>query len=128
MRHENVLNVMRRAIRKEICPTCFRREPFVDGTNSTEARPTEARQCEAGCSIFINLPMLKRLSQKSIHDSTISLEDEILEKICARCESNETAGDYCRDRTSRSCPLSRYGFDVIEVLERVVGTYANHSR
>ena len=120
MQHDRVLEIMRRAVRTEICPECFRREPFVDDQDSTTPSPHKSRCCEPTCSIMINLRKLKKLAERSIYDSKISLEDEILHRICEKCESDETSGDYCRERTSRQCPLSRYAFDVENLLERVV--------
>jgi len=119
MQHENVLEMMRRAVRTEICPTCFKREPFADGSNPTSPRPREARRCEESCNIFRNLPSLKKIAQQSARDPSVSLEDELMNRICLHCDTSESAGDYCVDRTNRQCPLARYSFDVVELLERV---------
>jgi len=120
MQHEKLLEVIRRAVRTEICPTCFKRGPLEDGTNSTTPSPQIARRCEPTCNIMLNLRPLQKLAQQSLHDDDLSLEDLILQNICQKCESDTTSGDYCRDRTTRECPLSRYAFDVMNILEKVI--------
>ncbi|NOG55531.1 MAG: hypothetical protein HND57_14625 [Planctomycetes bacterium] len=45
-------------------------------------------------------------------------EAAINELVCQNCKSSPTAGDYCADGQIRSCPLSRYSGDVVDVLEK----------
>jgi hypothetical protein len=38
--------------------------------------------------------------------------------ICAHCKATPTAGDFCVEGQTRTCPLSRYAKQVIDVLDR----------
>jgi len=40
--------------------------------------------------------------------------------VCSGCHLSETSGEFCSEYFARTCPLSRYSLQVIEVLERVL--------
>ena len=60
----------------------------------------------------------------------MAADDVIQKHVCAECQASPSAGapaagnsaagdsggDFCIDRLTRTCPLSRYGRDVLEVL------------
>lgn len=114
MQHLPTLEVMKRAVRAEVCPQCSQREPEGEWPHLDKPRP-----CEAGCTIFLNLPRLRLIVHRQHSASMTPYEEAMRELICQSCQSHHTAGDYCAPRSTRSCPLSRYADLVVDVLERV---------
>jgi hypothetical protein len=39
--------------------------------------------------------------------------------ICQACKLTPTAGEYCAAHMTRTCPLSRYLGDIVQVLSRI---------
>ncbi|MEX0774343.1 MAG: hypothetical protein WD042_01375 [Phycisphaeraceae bacterium] len=108
------LDVARRAIRAEVCRQCSQRP-----TGSEDWPPTFLRPCEAGCTIFINLPQLDKLAHK-LHATSLAPYDRAVRMlVCDHCQASPNAGDYCPQRQIQSCPLTRYMNLVIETLERL---------
>lgn len=107
------LDVMTRALRAEVCPQCSQRQPLGPWPLN------QPRPCEKDCTIFINLPKLRIIAEQVRSPGLGPYEYAIQELICQACHSSPTAGDYCADRTTRDCPLSRYSDLVVDVLERV---------
>lgn len=114
MQNKPTLDVMQRAIRKNVCPQCYQREPKGDWPDLGAARP-----CEAGCPIFVNLTTIKQIAERIDEPSIAPYERAMNELICQTCEISPTGGDYCGDRAVMNCPLSRYSSLVVETLERV---------
>lgn len=114
MQHLPTLEVMKRSVRAEVCAQCSQREPAEGDWPLGQARP-----CQDGCAIFVNLPRL-RLIVHRIHSASMKpYEDAMRELICQTCQNNATAGDYCAPRTTRRCVLSRYANLVVDALERI---------
>jgi hypothetical protein len=54
------------------------------------------------------------------HDPTLdSIEPALRNNVCNHCTLSRTAGDYCSELLARTCPLSRYALDVVQLLERL---------
>ncbi|MCC6581285.1 MAG: hypothetical protein IT440_12690 [Phycisphaeraceae bacterium] len=107
--------VIERAVRQRICTQCFNRPE-----GSETLGPDEPRPCQPNCTIFINLPRLVDVTQR-VHSPSMSPYERVVgNEICeTTCEASATSGDYCGERTTRACPLSRYMREVLETIERV---------
>jgi hypothetical protein len=101
-------------IREKVCTRCYQRPK-----GSESQGPLVARSCEADCPIFISLPQLMGLAAIP---AGLSAESVMRESVCQTCECSASAGDYCADRLARTCPLSRYAGDVLEIVEEVQQT------
>lgn len=108
------LVVAQRALRQRVCTQCSDRPP-----GSEAMPPTEARSCEPQCPVFVNLPALHHIAATTAGETLGPYEHAIRETVCQNCESTPTAGDYCGDRTTRACPLSRYTGLIVQTLERL---------
>lgn len=108
------LTIAQRAIRARVCPACHWKQP-ADGAWPDTSR---GRPCERGCTVFINLPMLMRIAHNVDSPEMGAYEAAINELVCQSCQSSPTSGDFCADGATRSCPLSRYAGDIVDVLER----------
>ncbi len=108
------LEVMQCAIRTRICVQCYQRP---EGSESQG--PTVPRECEPQCTIFIHLPTLRQIVDTTHDPALRPYETAIYEMVCQQCEASPTSGDFCADRTTQSCPLSRYTAMVIDTLERL---------
>jgi hypothetical protein len=111
MQHLTLTQVMKRAVRATVCSQCYQR-PIGSETLS----PEEPRACEPTCTIFNNLARLKAIADR---DDLPPWENLIKDRICQKCEDSPSAGDYCAEGMTRTCPLSRYGGMVLEVLGKV---------
>ena len=102
MQHANLIVQAQRAVRSTICPQCWKR-PL--GSEHTD--PMTIRSCEPGCTIFLNIPRLLGIAK---HDPTqpFVYENRIRNIVCSVCSATPTAGDFCEQDMSRTCPLSRY--------------------
>lgn len=103
-----------RAIRSRICVQCWQRP-----AGSESLPPTQPRSCEPACPIFENLPSLHRIARAIKDDSIAPYEQAMRRMICEQCEASPDSGEFCGDRTTRSCPLSRYAGEVVDVLEHL---------
>ena len=117
MQHANLVVRAQRAVRSKICTQCWRRP-----VSSESMDPLTARVCEPGCSIFINIPRLLGIAK---HDPTqpFVYENRIRNIVCSVCEVSPTAGDFCEQDMSRTCPLSRYAGEILPTLEVVLKEY-----
>src|SRR5437764_12601914 len=107
--HKNRFEVAQMAIRSRVCTKCYQRPE-----GSEHMGPSEPRKCEPGCTIFIGLP---KLVGATTHGPLNESPDEAMQKrICPNCQASQSAGDYCIDRLDRTCPLSRYGAEVLQIL------------
>jgi hypothetical protein len=114
MQHLPVLDVMERAIREVVCTRCFMRP------HGSEAYgPEVARSCEGDCTIFMNLPQLRRIAEATADASPGLFERAIRNTICAKCHHCMSAGDFCAQHLAETCPISVYGKLVLETLDRV---------
>lgn len=107
--------VIRRALRARICPTCPHRP---EGSESLG--PLVARSCEGTCTIFVNLEALKKIARDCRGDPLASFERIIQEGICQHCVASPSAGDYCIERFNRTCPLSVYAGQVLSIIESLL--------
>ena len=108
--HKNRFELAKLAIRTRICTKCYQRPPGSEQWSAAEVRP-----CQAACTIFLGLP---KLIGATTHGPLDESPDEAMEKhVCPTCHASPSAGDFCTDRLDRSCPLSRYGADVLQILE-----------
>src|SRR5262245_59142594 len=115
MQHVVTDEVIRRALRARICPTCPHRP---DGSEAMD--PLEARASEPACTIFANLEALKSIAAKGAGDIHAGFERAIKDGICQHCTATPTAGDWCYERFARSCPLSIFAADVVEIIESLL--------
>jgi hypothetical protein len=109
-------SVLRRALRAGICPTC----PF--RPQGSESMGWVARSCEGTCTIFGNLNSLVLVAIGCAENPSAGFERLIRDQVCQQCNAVPTAGDYCSDRLSRTCPLSVQMADVLAALEPLVHT------
>jgi len=110
--HVPKLTLMQRAIRAKICVKCYQRPP-----GSETLPPSDPRVCESTCGIFQNLPRLVGVAARP-DPPEVSVDTLVRNSICSRCVISSTAGDFCAENLARTCPLSRYSQDVIDVLRR----------
>ena len=119
MQHKASIDVVRYAIRVKICPKCSQRPP-----HSESLGPLVARSCEPKCTIFMNLPQLH--DALLIAPPTLSADELMHRFVCPACQSSASAGEFCADGMTRTCPLSRYASDVTQILEDVERTVTTH--
>src|SRR6186997_827022 len=100
MQKVQILNLMRRALRGEICVDCWQRPP-----GSEKLGNDLARTCEVHCPIFKQLPRLQSVARQVKSPSLAPYQLAVLNRICQKCDSTPTAGDYCHEQLNRSCPL-----------------------
>ena len=121
MQHPQLLDITSRAIRAKVCTQCYQRPP-----GSEKWEPTHTRPCEGQCPIFGNLPKLLG-AVMSVHEPRLdAYEAEVRKHICQRCTLSPSAGEYCAEFATRTCPLSRYLGDIVEVLGKVAQLHAAH--
>lgn len=109
-------DVLRRAVRARVCPTCYQRPKGSDFDP-----PHVARTCEPLCPIFLNLPRLVEVAAVCA-SAPVSFEQSVKDLICARCTLAPSSGEYCAEYMARTCPLSRYARDVLELVDAVQAT------
>jgi hypothetical protein len=116
MQHESIMGLARRALRLKVCQMCYQRWP------GRLQNPLAPRACEPTCPIFASLPQLLIASVESPRE--MAADDVNRHYVCLTCQASasagDSAGDFCIDRFTRTCPLSRYGRDVLEVLQETV--------
>jgi hypothetical protein len=110
MQHRTEIELARHAVRSKICPRCYQRPE-----GSEVLGPAVPRNCESRCTIFMSLGKLLSAIEDVPADAA---PDGIMRnKICGSCNASASAGDYCAEGLARICPLSRYGADVLMILE-----------
>jgi hypothetical protein len=108
--HKTRFELSKLAIRARICTQCYQRP-----LGSEHLDSTKPRTCEPTCTIFLGLP---KLIGAVAHGPLDEPADDAMQRlVCPTCHASASAGDFCVDRLDRTCPLSRYGADVIRVLE-----------
>jgi len=112
MQHKPVLEVAKLAVRSTICPKCYQR-PF----GSESLGPAVARSCEPRCSIFLSLPQIETAIEQA--DPNLSPDGVMRRFVCQTCTASPTAGDYCAEGLARTCPLSRYAGELLQVLSSI---------
>ena len=112
MQHVDKLELFARAMRSRICTKCYQRPAL-----SETMPPSAPRACEPTCPIFMNLPKLVGLAARP--QVQISTELLVRHAVCQACKASSSPGDYCAEGMARTCPLSRYGSLVLEVLGKV---------
>lgn len=112
MQHKAALELATMAIREKVCPICTHRPP-----HSETLPPTVARSCEPTCTIFLNLPQMLRAA--GLADPAQSADDVLREYVCPACHASVSAGDYCAEHVARTCPLSIYSAEVLNILQRL---------
>ena len=111
MQHVENLELMRRAVRSQICPHCHHRPK-----GSEALTPREPRACEPKCAIFLNLPVLEEIASRHANEPG-AYEQAIRKCVCQACTLSDSSGDFCADGLTRSCPLATYAKQVIDLLE-----------
>jgi hypothetical protein len=105
--------LIKRGVRAKICVRCYQC-PHEQATLAADV----PRSCERDCTIFANLPLMQSAVLR--HLPVLGDADEAVEQIvCAVCHVRPTSGEFCAEFATRTCPLSRYGRDVIELLQRM---------
>lgn len=110
-----VLTEAQRAIRGSICPTCPSRTVRGD-----EANCRLPRACEANCTLALFLPQLLAIAARTDLSEPGAIDAAVRKRICQQCPYSPSAGDYCAERLTRTCPLSRHAERAVEVLEKVI--------
>jgi hypothetical protein len=118
MENTSTEQVLRYALRGQVCPICPLRPP-----GSESLGPTVARSCEVGCTIFTNLETLKGIAASSADNPLAGYERAIREQICQGCKAAPTAGDFCYEGFSRTCPLSVMAPNVLLVIESLLAEH-----
>lgn len=113
MSQTNLLPVLQRALRANICTICFQRP-----SGSEMLDPNTPRSCEGDCTIFVNLPSIKGIAD-NIEPAARTYVQAVNQFICPACQISPAAGECCPNRAERSCPLNRYRTRVIEILEKI---------
>ena len=113
MQRQTTDDVLRRAVRGRVCPTCYQRPKGSDFDP-----PHVARNCEPLCPIFLNLPRLVEVAAVCA-SARFAFEQSVKDLICARCTLAPSSGEYCAEYMARTCPLSRYARDVLELIDAV---------
>ena len=100
MQHKSTIELTKAGLRARICTKCYQRPA---GSESLDA--TIPRSCESICTIFVHLPQVV----KAVVESAGELApDEIMQScVCPACTLSASAGEFCADRLTRTCPLSR---------------------
>jgi hypothetical protein len=114
MQYVEKLELFQRAIRSRICANCYQRPP-----GSEEFGPEVKRTCEGKCPIFASLPKIVGAAVRYPREN-VGAEQLLREMVCQSCKIHPSAGDYCAASFTRTCPLSRYGQDVLELLDRML--------
>ncbi|HEY8668523.1 MAG TPA: hypothetical protein VIL86_17890 [Tepidisphaeraceae bacterium] len=114
MRNLPKIELMKRAVRASICPQCYQRPP---GTECQD--PACKRVCEARCTIFKYLPRLTRIARNA-GDAPGAVQSAVREGICANCTLAPDGRDFCANELTRTCPLSRYAANVVDLLDHVL--------
>jgi hypothetical protein len=114
MQDNRLIDLAKRRIRAQVCTHCYQRP-----IGSENDDWTIVRACEPTCAIFVSLPQLMRVAERPI---VVSAEKVMLDNVCQTCERSASAGDYCAERLARTCPLSRYACDVMEIIETIQQT------
>jgi hypothetical protein len=118
MQHPALIPVVKYALRKDICPVCIERP-----AGSETLGPTEPRSCEGECPIFNYTAKLIGIAVTARGARTAPVEHMVLDHVCDQCDHSETAGEFCADRFTRSCPLSVHYLKVIEAIEPVIALH-----
>jgi hypothetical protein len=111
MQNKPALEVAKLAVRSKICPDCYQRPV------GSESLGLVARSCEAHCTIFQSLPLLLTATQQT--PAEMSLDRVMREFVCKGCQASPTAGDFCAEGLTRTCPLSRYAATVLQILSSI---------
>jgi len=111
MQHVSSQELIRRAVRCQVCPHCHRRPK-----HSETLGPLVPRACEPACAIFLHLPELEAVAAAHAN-APGAYETAIRDSVCPTCKLTPSAGDFCADQMARTCPLSAYGKQVIELIE-----------
>lgn len=112
MQHKRSLELAQMAVREKVCPICTHRPP-----QSEMLAPSVPRACEPTCTIFMNLPQMMRAA--GIADPSAAPDDILRDYVCPACRASVSAGDYCAEHVARTCPLSCYSAEVLDVLQRL---------
>lgn len=113
--HHATLDVLHRAVRAKICPDCYQRP-----MGSERFGPETPRNCESGCAIFVYMSKIEHILNTTRDSSLRAYEKGIREVICQKCHLSDSAGDYCTQWITRTCPLSRQAGEIVNVLETVL--------
>jgi hypothetical protein len=107
------LELAKRAVRVRICPRCYQR-----AVGSDALGPDQPLSCEAKCPLFLNLA---RLAEIAIYRDPMltSYEQAVKREICESCTLAPSSGEFCSEYLARTCPLSRYAQDVIELIQHL---------
>jgi hypothetical protein len=112
MENTSTDQALRQSLRTEICPICPMRPP-----GSASLGPLIARSCEPGCPIFTNLEALKQIAAGGADNPLAAYERAIRQQVCQTCAASTTAGDFCYEGFSRTCPLSVMAPNVLLLIE-----------
>lgn len=102
MQHLPTMEIAKRILRANICPTCWQRP-----ARSEFLPPSMPRSCEPNCPIFENVEELIQIAAEEGDQRLGNYENLIRDRICNHTCTRETAGDYCSYRLNQSCPLAR---------------------
>ena len=108
------IDLMQRALRAKICTQCYQRP-----TGSETLDASTPRSCESTCPIFLNLPKLIGISH-GVQSSRLQPYEQAAQRcICSECTLTPSAGEFCIDRLTRTCPLSRYLGEAVAIISEI---------
>jgi hypothetical protein len=114
MQHVPIIESAKHAFRATICPMCQLRPAGSEGLG-----PLVPRVCEPACSLFLYSNKLKEIAEAAPDDRPLD-EREIQNQICNGCCVKPTAGDYCANRLSCTCPLACFAGHAAGIFEGLV--------
>ena len=113
MQRHSTTDVLKRAIRAKVCTQCYQRPA------GSESLPSDMpRTCEPLCPIFRNVPRIISLATACV-DAPASYENLLKQLVCAHCTVAPSSGEYCSEYNARTCPLSRYARDVLQLIDQI---------
>ena len=113
MQRHPTTDVLKRAIRAKVCTQCYQRPAGSESLTSDVPRT-----CEPLCPIFRNVPRIIDLATVCA-DAPASYENLLKQLVCARCTLAPSSGEYCSEYNARTCPLSRYARDVLQLIDQI---------
>jgi hypothetical protein len=112
MQHIPMIESVRHAFRSTFCTICQLRP-----AHSEALGPMVARTCESTCSLFLHINKLNEIAEAGPGTHPGDYQLAIKNMICNGCCLKPTAGDYCVERLSCTCPLICFSAQAVTIIE-----------